>query len=79
MVLPGRIATDRTIELDTARANNTGMSVESVKASSEKMIPIGRYGTPVEFAALVAFLCSEDARYVTGEQIRVDGGLIRSL
>lgn len=79
MALPGRIATDRTIELDTTRAKNTGMSVDSVKESSEKMIPVGRYGTPEEFGALVAFLCSEGARYITGEQIRVDGGLIRSL
>ena len=79
MALPGRIATDRTIEIDSARANSTGMSLEAVRESSEKMIPIGRYGTPEEFGALVVFLCSEGARYVTGEQIRVDGGLIRAL
>ncbi|HVT70807.1 MAG TPA: SDR family oxidoreductase, partial [Trebonia sp.] len=39
----------------------------------------GRYGTPEEFAALAAFLCTDGARYLTGEQIRVDGGLVRAL
>jgi len=50
-----------------------------VQAESERSIPVGRYGTPEEFAALVAFLCGDVARYITGEQLRVDGGLVRSL
>jgi 3-oxoacyl-[acyl-carrier protein] reductase len=40
-------------------------------------IPAGRYGTPEEFAAVVTFLASAQASYVTGEQVRCDGGLIR--
>ena len=79
MVHPGRIATDRTVQIDQTRAANTKTSVEEVKLASERMIPLGRYGTPDEFASMVTFLCSERARYITGEQIRVDGGLVRSL
>ena len=44
----------------------------------EATIPAGRYGKPEEFGAVVAFLASEPAAYVTGEQIRCDGGLVRS-
>jgi 3-oxoacyl-[acyl-carrier protein] reductase len=79
MVHPGRIATNRTIEIDSARAAATGMTLEEVQDISEKTIPVGRYGTPEEFGSLVAYLCSDVARYITGEQIRADGGLIRSL
>lgn len=79
MVHPGRFATDRTIQIDKARAEHSKTSVEEVKAAAARLIPLGRYGTPEEFAAMVTFLCGEAARYITGEQIRVDGGLIRSM
>ena len=78
MVHPGRLATDRTIQIDRARAEQSKTSMEEVKAAAERLIPLGRYGTPEEFAAIVTFLCGDGARYITGEQIRVDGGLIRS-
>jgi len=78
MVHPGRLATDRTIQIDRARAEQSKTSMKEVKAAAERLIPLGRYGTPEEFAAMVTFLCGDGARYVTGEQIRVDGGLIRS-
>ena len=44
-----------------------------------KDVPIGRLGTPDEFASIVTFLCSEQASYITGNSIHVDGGLIKSI
>jgi 3-oxoacyl-[acyl-carrier protein] reductase len=78
MVLPGRIATDRTISLDKATAERTGTTPDEARARSESTIPAGRYGTPDEFAAVVTFVASAAASYVTGEQIRCDGGLVRA-
>lgn len=79
MVLPGRIATDRLAQLDGIRAEKTGASLDAVQQASRKTIPAGRYGTPEEFGAMVVFLCSQQAGYVTGSMIRVDGGMIRGL
>ncbi len=77
MVLPGRIDTDRVAQLDEAAARRTGTTPEQARAASEATIPVGRYGRPEEFAAVAAFLASEQAAYVTGEQVRCDGGLVR--
>lgn len=79
MVLPGRIATDRVRELDEGRAAREGTDIAAVEAASRATIPAGRYGTPQEFAAVVAFLASARAGYVTGSMIRVDGGMLRNL
>jgi 3-oxoacyl-[acyl-carrier protein] reductase len=79
MILPGRIDTARVAETDARNAAASGTSLEAVRAASQATIPAGRYGTPEEVAAAAAFLCSEAARYITGEQLRVDGGLIRAL
>ncbi|GAA3751649.1 SDR family oxidoreductase [Salinactinospora qingdaonensis] len=79
LALPGRIDTDRLVALDHATAERTGRSPEQVRAESIARIPTGRFGTPEEFAAVVTFLASEPASYVTGSQIRCDGGVLRSL
>lgn len=78
LLVPGRIATERLGRLDEAKAGREGLSVAEVRAASQAAIPAGRYGRPQEFADVAAFLCGTGASYVTGAQIRVDGGLIAS-
>lgn len=79
MLLPGRIATDRVASLDEAAANRAGTSVEEARNATIAKIPTGRYGKPSEFGAVAAFLCSDAAAYVTGSQVRCDGGMISHL
>lgn len=76
MVLPGRIETDRLQAIDAAGAKRSGQQVDEVRAASIATIPAGRYGRPDEFAAVAAFLAGESASYVTGTEIRCDGGLV---
>jgi 3-oxoacyl-[acyl-carrier protein] reductase len=78
MVLPGRIDTDRVAALDRVRADRAATTPEQVRAASEGSIPAGRYGRPEEFASAVVYLASEAASYVTGVQLRCDGGLVGS-
>jgi 3-oxoacyl-[acyl-carrier protein] reductase len=79
MLLPGRLATDRTLGFDRMDAEAEGVSVETVAARSQSEIPVGRYGTPAEFGAAAAFLASRQAAYITGIALPVDGGLSRSM
>jgi 3-oxoacyl-[acyl-carrier protein] reductase len=79
VVLPGRIKTDRTTEIDSAAAKTQGKSVADVEAASLATIPMARYGKVEEFADVVCFLASERASYVTGSLVRVDGGAVRSV
>ena len=76
---PGRIATDRIVEFDQARAKREGTTEEQARKSSLVTIPAGRYGEADEFAAMAAFLASPKASYMTGGIIRIDGGMIRSV
>jgi 3-oxoacyl-[acyl-carrier protein] reductase len=78
-LLPGRIDTDRVRELDTMRGNAAGTSADDVKATYSKIIPLGRYGAPDEFASAAVFLFSDAARYITGASLQVDGGLVKGV
>ncbi|MDT3376079.1 SDR family oxidoreductase [Labrys neptuniae] len=67
---------------DNVRMNNVLPGwIDSLPATEERRdsVPMGRYGTSEEIAATIAFLASEGAGYITGQNIRVDGGLMRSL
>lgn len=78
-VLPGYTETQRVVELAERIASAKQITTEQARAEWERQIPMGRLGEPREFAALVAFLASERASYITGTSIPVDGGWIRGL
>lgn len=77
-LLPGAHATDRAIALDSAVANNQGILLEEVKQQHCATIPAGRYGSSEEFGASCAFLCSQQAGFIIGQNILHDGGAINS-
>ena len=79
VVAPGRIQTERIEELDHAMATRRGVELQRVKAESVASIPLGRLGTPEEFANLLVFLASDAGRYISGQAIIVDGGATLAL
>ncbi len=73
-LLPGKFDTDRIRSTLPAMAEKAGKTVEEMRAIQQAQIPVGRYGTPEEFGAICAFLCSQQAGYITGQNILPDGG-----
>ncbi len=78
-VCPGYTGTERLSELINSRAEKAGITPEQVVEGFNQMIPAGRIGKPEELAALIAFLASDKASYITGSSIAVDGGVVKSL
>ena len=75
---PGIHATDRAVSLDTGVSQQQGISMAEAKAQREATIPARRYGTSAEFGATCAFLCSQHAGFIVGQNILLDGGAVNS-
>jgi 3-oxoacyl-[acyl-carrier protein] reductase len=73
-VLPGWIRTQRVADLAEAEAAERDVSIEEVYAEQTSAIPMARFGDAQEIASAIAFLASEHASYITGVNLRVDGG-----
>ncbi|MGH1360694.1 MAG: SDR family oxidoreductase [Burkholderiaceae bacterium] len=73
-LLPGAFDTDRLRKNFVVASKNTGKSIEEVEAARAATIPAGRFGSGWEFGQACAFLCSEQASYMTGQNILIDGG-----
>jgi 3-oxoacyl-[acyl-carrier protein] reductase len=73
-LLPGIHATDRAIALDAGVMKAKGISLDDAVAERAATIPARRYGTPAEFGAACAFLCSQHAGFIVGQNILLDGG-----
>ena len=76
-ILPGWTETERVFELMTFRAGQNGTTVEAEIAKQSKDSPLGRMGTPAEFANAAVFLVSPAASYITGVMLTVDGGMYK--
>jgi 3-oxoacyl-[acyl-carrier protein] reductase len=76
---PGLIATDRLLSIAQRRADLAGISREEMIQRLASQTALRRVGKPEEFAAVVAFLCSEQASYVTGTSTMIDGGLVKAV
>lgn len=73
-LLPGIHATDRAVSLDSGVSAQQGITMEEAKAQRAATIPAGRYGSRTEFGATCAFLCSQHAGFIVGQNILLDGG-----
>ncbi len=79
VVMPGVIDTERSRRGREAAARRMGISLEESLAIAESGVPLGRIGEPEEFGAMVAFLASPEASYVSGGVFAVDGGRLRGI
>lgn len=77
-MLPGIHATDRAVSLDTGVSKAQGITMEQAKVQRAATIPAARYGTREEFGAMCAFLCSDKAGFIVGQNILLDGGAVNA-
>jgi len=77
-LLPGAHDTDRIKGLEQSISASTGAPIEEVRKGRFTEIPAGRYGSPDEFGAMCAFLCSQHAGFIVGQNILLDGGQINA-
>ena len=73
-LLPGAFDTDRLKAVMQGTAQKTGQALDAVTAARRNTIPARRFGTPSEFGAICAFLCSQQAGYINGQNVLADGG-----
>jgi len=74
-ILPGPFDTDRLRANNQKAAEARKVALSVIDAERRASVPAGRFGTPAEFGAVVAFLCSAHAGYITGQNLLIDGGL----
>ncbi|MEY2771765.1 MAG: Bacilysin biosynthesis oxidoreductase YwfH [Pseudomonadota bacterium] len=74
-LLPGKFDTDRLAATMQGTASKTGKSVDEIRQQNIRQIPAARLGQADEFGAICAFLCSQQAAYLNGQNILPDGGL----
>jgi 3-oxoacyl-[acyl-carrier protein] reductase len=79
MVSPGYTRTERVIEVANAKREETGRGAMQALRAIAADIPVGRLAEPEEIGAVVAFLCSEQAAFVNGVNLLVDGGQDRGI
>lgn len=77
-LLPGIHDTDRAVALDGAVARAQNISLEAARTQREATIPARRYGTAAEFGSACAFLCSQHAGFIVGQNLLLDGGAINA-
>jgi len=77
--LSGFFDTERIEQLNKKKAEKMGIDVSEVRKSMEMSVPMKRIGKTEEYANLVCFLASQQASYITGVNIPIDGGLLKSL
>ncbi len=75
---PGRIATERIVQLDTARAAQEGVTADEITRRWLPNIPAGRYGRADEYGRVAAFLLSYANTYISGTHVYVDGGMVKT-
>ena len=77
-LLPGIHDTDRAVSLDAGVARAQNITAEEARVAREATIPAKRYGTSEEFGATCAFLCSQHAGFIVGQNILLDGGAVNA-